>query len=204
MRAGVQVPGSRPPASGNAVQVPERRRRQQETPVAGLYEGWDHLLLDIDPEGNSDICLDARDLCTLEPGQFDAVYCSHNLEHYFAHDVKKVLAGFIHVLKADGFAEIRVPDMGALFEEIVARKLDIDDHLYTSPEGPVLVRDVIYGFGPQIEASGVDFYAHKTGFTRKSMRSALAAAGFRYCVFTKGRDREIAVRAFRQMPHRRP
>jgi SAM-dependent methyltransferase len=168
--------------------------------VPPIYQGWEHLLLDIDPKGNPDVCLDARELATLEGGQFDAIYCSHNLEHYFAHDVAKVLKGFHYVLKADGFAEIRVPDMGSLFQEVVQRQLDIDDVLYESGRGPIRVRDVIYGHGPEIEASGVDFYAHKTGFTRKSLGAALNRAGFPYLVFTQGRNREIAVRGFKQMP----
>lgn len=168
--------------------------------VPEFYDGWEHVLLDIDPLGNPDICLDARELLTISSDQFDAIYCSHNLEHYFAHDVRNVLRGFHHVLKSDGFAEIRVPDMGELFEEIVARKLDIDDVLYNSGVGPIRVRDVIYGYGPQIEASGVDFYAHRTGFTRKSIAEALRRAGFFCWVFFKGRNLEIFVRAFKQKP----
>ncbi len=168
--------------------------------VPPIYDGWEHLLLDIDPKGNPDVCLDARELATLDANRFDAIYCSHNLEHYFAHDVARVLAGFHHVLKADGFAEIRVPDMGELFKEVVQRQLDIDDVLYDSGRGPIRVRDVIYGHGAEIEASGVDFYAHKTGFTRKSLAAALNRAQFPYLVFTQGRNREIAVRAFKQMP----
>ncbi len=173
----------------------------KETEIPNIYSGWDHVLLDIDPAVSPDICMDARSLETIEGGQFNAVYCSHNLEHYFAHDVKKVLAGFHHVLKSDGFVEIRVPDMDALFKEIVTKKLDIDDLLYQSDDGPVLVRDVIYGFGPQIEQSGVDFYAHRTGFTRKSIHAATTKAGFPYSVFTRGRHLELAVRAFKQKPN---
>lgn len=168
--------------------------------VPEFYDGWDHVLLDIDPSGNPDVCLDARELLTIASDQFDAIYCSHNLEHYFAHDVNKVLRGFHHVLKPDGFAEIRVPDMGELFEEIVTRKLDIDDILYGSDAGPIRVRDVIYGYGPQIEASGVDFYAHRTGFTRKSIAEAVQRAKFRYWAFFKGRNREIFLRAFKERP----
>ena len=64
----------------------------------------------------------------------------------------------------------------------------------------VTVRDVIYGYGPEIEKSGVDFYGHKTGFTKNSLGTALSAAGFLYQVFTTGRNRELAVRAFKEMP----
>src|SRR5215510_1625876 len=63
------------------------------------FEGWTHDLLDIDPRGKPDIVCDARKLTSLAPQTYDAVYSSHNLEHYFAHDVPKVLRGFHHVLK---------------------------------------------------------------------------------------------------------
>ncbi len=89
--------------------------------------------------------------------QFDAVYCSHNLEHYYRHDVSRVLAGFRHVLNSDGFAEIRVPDLADLMQTVVRRGLDVDDLLYQSPAGPVTVRNVLYGLGTEIERSGNDF-----------------------------------------------
>lgn len=142
------------------------------------YAEFEHLLLDIDPKGEPDIVCDARKLTTLESGQFDAVYCSHNLEHYYRHDVRGVLAGFLHVLKDGGFAHIRVPDMAEVMQIVVEQEMDIEDVLYESPSGPITVLDVIYGYAIQIEQSGEDFYAHKTGFTEKSLTKALAAAGF--------------------------
>lgn len=64
-----------------------------------IFDGYEHLLLDIDPTGKPDLLCDARELTSTPAAQYDAVYCSHNLEHYFRHDVPRVLAGFIHVLK---------------------------------------------------------------------------------------------------------
>jgi ubiquinone/menaquinone biosynthesis C-methylase UbiE len=142
------------------------------------YVEFEHLLLDIDPKGEPDIVCDARLLTTLEAGQFDAIYNSHNLEHYYRHDVPKVLAGFQHVLKDDGFAHIIVPDMHEVMRQTLDRGLDIDDVLYHSPAGPIMVLDVFYGYTTQIERSGVEFYAHKTGFTQKSLVAALTRAGF--------------------------
>lgn len=145
-------------------------------PVPAHYAGWGHVLLDIDPRSKADLLLDARRLGELEPGQFDAVYCSHNLEHYHAHEVPRVLGGFAHVLKPNGFVEIRVPDLAAVAREMAAGR-DMEDSLYTSPAGPISVRDVLYGFGREIESGG-DFYAHKTGFTTRSLVAALTRAGF--------------------------
>ena len=159
------------------------------------------MLLDIDAAGNPEILCDARQLSTLEAAQFDAVYCSHNLEHYYKHDVAKVLNGFLHVLKLDGFAEIRVPNLKSVMKHVVATGLDVEDTLYISPSGPISVRDVIYGFGKEIESSGVDFYAHKTGFTPASLRVALVQAGFQRVFVIEGEGAfEVRAVAFKREP----
>lgn len=157
------------------------------------------MLLDIDSGRNPDILCDGRNLVTLPEAQFDAVYCSHNLEHYYRHDTHKVLEGFRHVLKDDGFAHILVPDLGELMRTVVARKLDIDDFLYRSPAGPITVRDVIYGYGIEIERSGNDFFAHKTGFTEKSLYLLLVKSGFAP-VFIGTGNFEIRAIAFKRKP----
>src|SRR5512141_2534101 len=103
------------------------------------YEGWTHHLLDIDPRGQPDIVCDARELDRLPAGSYDSVYCSHNLEHYYRHDARKVVAGFVHVLNEEGFAYIRVPDLKAVMNKVVNDGMDIDDVLYESPAGPIKV-----------------------------------------------------------------
>lgn len=169
-------------------------------PIPAQYDGWEHILLDIDPKGLPDVICDARDMTGLPVADYDSVYCSHNLEHYYRHDVKKVLAGFLHVLKDDGFAYIRVPDMGELMQIVIQGGLDIDDYLYQSTSGPIItVSDVIYGYGKEIERSGCDFYAHKTGFTQKSLKACLLSAGFSV-VFIRAGDLEISAFAFKNKP----
>ena len=163
------------------------------------YAGFEHLLLDIDPRGSPDIVCDARKLTTLGAGQFDAIYCSHNLEHYYRHDVRRVLAGFLHVLNDRGFAHIRVPDVQEVMRVTIERGLDIDDVLYQSPAGPIMVLDVLYGYSVEIERSGKDFYAHKTGFTQKSLLKALTVAGFRKIYSVVG-NLEINALAFKGEP----
>src|SRR5690242_19686229 len=106
--------------------------------IPPYYSTFEHLILDIDPVGKPDIVCDARTMKTLPAAQFDAIYCSHNLEHYFAHDVANVLAGFMHVLKPDGFAEIRVPDLDLVMKTYVEKKMDIEDVLYESGAGPIM------------------------------------------------------------------
>jgi len=170
-------------------------------PIPAHYGGWEHLLLDIDPRGQPDIVCDARELTTLEAGQFNAVYCSHNLEHYYRHDGARVLRGFLHVLNDEGFAEIHVPDLAAVMREVVARGMDLEDVLYRSPAGPITARDVIYGWGVEIERSGQDFFAHKTGFTPKSLGMALKRAGFSEIKLFVGEARfEVRAYAFKTVP----
>ncbi len=168
-------------------------------PLPPHYQGWEHVLLDIDPRGAPDVVCDARELTTLLASQFDAVYCSHNLEHYYRHDVSRVLAGFRHVLNSDGFAEIRVPDLADLMQTVVRRGLDVDDLLYQSPAGPVTVRNVLYGLGTEIERSGNDFSAHKTGFTKKSLTALLVRCGFPV-VYNGAGNFEVAAFAFTKPP----
>jgi hypothetical protein len=163
------------------------------------YAAYRHLLLDIDPKVSPDVLCDARNLKTLQAGQTDVVYCSHNLEHYYRHEVPNVLAGFLHVLKQDGFAHIRVPDIGQLMRFTVEKNLDVEDVLYQSPAGPITVLDVLYGYGPEIEQSGQDFFAHKTGFTEKSLAGALSRAGFPVVYIVPG-ALEITAYAFKDEP----
>lgn len=168
-------------------------------PLPLHFADYEHLLLDIDPKGSPDIVCDARNLRRLEAGQFDAVYCSHNLEHYFRHDVQKVLAGFLHVLKDGGFAQIIVPDISEVMRVSVEKDLDIDDILYESAAGPIMVLDVLYGYSVEIKRSGQDFFAHKTGFTQKSLKNALLECGF-LKNYVKVGNLEINVVAFKGVP----
>jgi len=163
----------------------------KDIPLPLHYANWRHDLLDIDPMGKPDVTCDARELHTLAAGQYDAVYCSHNLEHYYQHDGPR----------PDGFAELRVPDMNTVMKRVVESDLDIEEILYQSPSGPISVRDVFYGYAKQIESSGMDFYAHKTGFTVKSLRALLMRSGFpNVYMFVAEEAFEIRAVAFKKEP----
>lgn len=163
------------------------------------YDDYRQVWLDIDPAVEPDILCDARNLKTLEADCFDAVYCSHNLEHYFRHEVPLVLAGFRHVLRDHGFAHIRVPDIPAVMRTMLQRGLDLEDELYRSPAGPISTLDVLYGYGAEIESSGNNFYAHKTGFSARNLYQALLEAGFKRAFCSLG-DLEINAVAFMKEP----
>ena len=121
----------------------------KEIPLPPEYAGFDHWLLDIDPKGAPDIVCDARDLATLEGGFFDAVYCSHNLEHYYRHDVPRVLAGFQHVLKEGGLPTLGFPISMKSCARLSSGASILTMSLYL-PSGPIMVLDVLYGYAIQI------------------------------------------------------
>lgn len=172
----------------------------KNTPIPQHYSEWQHDLLDIDPRGNPDIVCDARELRTLAGGQYEAIYCSHNLEHYYRHDGLNVLKGFLHILKEDGFAEIRVPDIAQVINAVVDQKLDLDDVLYQSAAGPITAHDVMYGLQSEIVNSGQDFYAHKTGFTPKSLTKLLHDGGFQSVYLISDEHLGIHAIAFKGEP----
>ncbi len=169
-------------------------------PIPDYYAGWRHDLLDIDPAGNPEIVMDARGLQTLSPAIYDAIYCANNLEHYSFADGQKVIAGFKHVLKADGFVEVRVPDLVSVMKYAAANNLDLDDELYDSPSGPIRVRDTIYGYQLEIERSGNDFYAHKNGFSPKSLVEFFKPHGFRACMLRNNGPFEVTGYFFMSVP----
>jgi hypothetical protein len=62
-----------------------------------------------------------------------------------------------------------------------------------------MVIDVIYGFSVEIERSGQDFFAHKTGFTEQSLSKVLHQSGFQKQYSVTG-NLEIEVVAFKTEP----
>lgn len=153
----------------------------KQTPIPEKYEGWNHILLDIDDGPDVDLVLDAREMInwvSVPPEGYDVVYCAHNLEHYYDHDLPTVLKGFAHWLKPGGQVHIIVPNLGQLICDMIDLKLDLEDVLYQSAAGPITPLDVIFGFRKEIEQSGQDFYAHKTGFTARRLHETLQKAGF--------------------------
>lgn len=161
------------------------------------YDGWGQILLDINPDVKPDICKDAKRLTELQEGVFDAVYCSHNLEHFYKHDVPLVLEGFLHVLNENGFAEISVPDVVALMVDMMSRNHDIGDVWYRTGEGTAITfHDVLYGWNAAM-AQGNEYYAHKCGFTPISLAAALQAAGFK-SIFISAHDKNITAIAYKK------
>jgi hypothetical protein len=166
--------------------------------IPEYYDGWEHHLLDIDPTGQPDICCDALLLKDMPEykGQYDSVYCSHNLEHFYQHNVKDVLVGFHHVLTDDGFCHIRVPHLMNVLRMVVAYNKELTDTLYNVTGGPICAHDIIFGWQLQVRESGNDFFAHKCGFSPKMLTNEINNAGFKN-VYIQEFDFELRAYAFK-------
>jgi hypothetical protein len=137
---------------------------------------WDELRVDIDAESEPDVVASIADMGeAVADGAFDAVWCSHVLEHLFAHEVPLAAAEFRRVLGRDGFALITSPDI----ETVAAMILEggLDRIAYQSPSGPITAHDMLFGHSPSL-ARGRWAMAHNTGFTCASLGDILVAAGF--------------------------
>ena len=132
--------------------------------------------MDIDPEAQPDIVASIVDMSMIESESFEGLYSSHNLEHLFAHEVPLALQEFHRVLKPGGIAVIRVPDLQAVAAEVAQGNLE--GVYYQAPAGPIAPIDVLYGWRPRL-AKGCYAWAHKTGFTQRTLGEKLIAARFR-------------------------
>ena len=146
-------------------------------------DAWSETRLDVDENVEPDIVSSISDLNSIPNGSFDAVWCSHSLEHLHGHDVPSALAEFRRVLKPDGFGLITAPDIEAIAELVVAGRLE--DVAYVSPAGPITALDMIYGHSASIK-SGAVFMAHHTGFTPDRLGRLLIDCGFAEALVIKG------------------
>ena len=160
------------------------------------FKDWEQVTLDINPEVEPDIVLDARDMHTLDPAQYDAVFSSHALEHFYKHEVESIVRGMMHVLKPDGTVYAIVPNVPRLLDLMRERQYDLDDVFYrVDGRMPVSFHDVLYGLGSAM-AKGNPYYAHKCAFTKISLGEL-----FEYCglkdVEVGGDDYNLVVRGIK-------
>jgi SAM-dependent methyltransferase len=137
---------------------------------------WREVRIDIDPASEPDVVGSITDMAeTFTDHSFDAVWCSHVLEHLFTHQVPAALSEFRRVLKPDGFALISSPDVESVAALVIEHGLD---HIaYVSLAGPITALDMLYGHAASI-ARGRSSMAHHTGFSASSLGQRLVDAGF--------------------------
>lgn len=139
-------------------------------------QGWEQKRLDLDPGVEPDIVAAIQDMKgAVEDGVFDAIWCSHNLEHVHSFEVVPTLREFRRILRDDGFVLLTCPDLAAVAQFILARGLTAT--AYESPAGPITPLDMIYGHNASI-VRGNRHMQHLTGFTQESLAQAALQAGF--------------------------
>jgi SAM-dependent methyltransferase len=128
------------------------------------WAGFEVVRLDIDPRTSPDIVASMVDMGDI--GQYDAVYCSHALEHLYPHEVPRALSEFYRVLKPNSSATIVVPNLDgvpATDEPLPGSEHLTGLHLY-------------YGEAQLIEE--FPHMAHHSGFVPATLASVLSSAGF--------------------------
>jgi ubiquinone/menaquinone biosynthesis C-methylase UbiE len=103
-----------------------------------------------------------------EIGEYDAVLCSHALEHLPPHEVGTALSEFLRVLRAGGHAIVFVPDLEGV--------TPTEETLFVSPAGPISGIDLMYGYRPSL--AEFPYMAHRTGFVQDTLHKAIKDAGF--------------------------
>ena len=156
---------------------------------------WSEIRFDIDESRNPDLTGTIVDLSLVKTGSIDAVYSAYNLDHIYPHEVPIALKEFYRVLKDDGIAIIKCPDIQSVCEAIGQDKLL--ETFYQSPVGPISPIDILFGNRKAI-AKGNEFMAKKGGFTYSVLDGALSQADFkiRYGGRVKN-GRELSVVAFK-------
>lgn len=171
---------------------------REKLPSVFRHTGWREIRLDIDPDVAPDFVASITDMKVISNGVIDAVYSSHNIEHLYPHDVHLALKEMHRVLKPDGFALIKLPDLQEVARHIAEGKLE--DPLYISPMGPIAPLDILFGHRPSL-ASGNAFMAHRTGFTGGTLAVALIKAGFAAVMMQREATAfALAAVAFRSRP----
>lgn len=161
---------------------------------SGYFGTWKEIRVDTESNPTVDLVNSITDLSSVPSHSVDAIWASHVLEHNYWHEVPTILRTMLRVLKSNGFAVIRVPDLGSIADRIPDRLLD---PVYESSSGPIAPIDMIYSARWLVEQHG-NGMAHKTGFTEQSMRTILSALQIRHTI--KKGSFELHVIIFPQEP----
>ena len=161
-------------------------------------DDWKEIRFDIDEDVNPDIVGTLTDMSLVETASVDAVYSAYNIDHIYAHEVPIALGEFFRVLKDDGIAFIRCPDIQSVCEAVVQDKL-IDIFYETEDGQKISPLDILLGNREEL-ASGNEYMAKKCGFTYSVLNKALSEAGFqaRYGGRMAFNGAELSLVAFKQ------
>jgi len=137
---------------------------------------WTEVRFDIDPRGAPDLFGSLSDMRGLiDDGIFDVLWSSHGIEPLHAHVVAPAFREFTRVLKADGFALVTCPDIGAIARFLTREGLEAV--ACNSPTGPIRPLDMLYGHAPWM-AAGRACMTHNAGLTAERLGRVATEAGF--------------------------
>lgn len=157
---------------------------------------WREIRLDIDPQTRPDLLGSIVDMRALvQDASVDAVFASHLVEHLDDGEVAHALTEFHRVLRPDGFALLRCPDLEAAAEAVLAQGPDAV--IYTSRAGPITALDMLFGHRASI-AAGREPMRHRTAFTADRLGAVLVGAGFAEVRCRRTNRYEIVALAFRE------
>ena len=161
-------------------------------------DNWNEIRFDIDEEVNPDIVGTLTDMSVVETASVDAVYSAYNLDHIYAHEVPIALGEFFRVLKDDGIAFIRCPDIQSVCEVVAQDKL-IDTFYETEDGQKISPLDILLGNREEL-AFGNEYMAKKDSFTNSVLNKVLSEAGFkaRYGGRMAFNGAELSLVAFKQ------
>ena len=140
-----------------------------------IIDDWTEIRFDIDESRNPDIVGTLTDMSLVQTGSVDAIYSAYNIDHIYPHEVPTALSEFFRVLKDDGMAIIKCPDIQSVCEAVAKGKLL--EPFYNSPVGPISPIDILFGNRKAV-AKGNEFMAKKGGFIYSVLDRALHQAGF--------------------------
>lgn len=152
-----------------------------------FFNGWKEIRVDI-PQLNPDVADDIRELKNIPSKFADAIWACHVVEHIHWHDQHKMFTNMMRVLKDDGIAVIRVPDIGSIADKI---KDGFNSELYRIGNRVFTPMDIVYGHRDYFTNIESVNYAncHKVGFTEQSLTALLKEFGIKG--FTACRNYEI-------------
>lgn len=127
---------------------------------------YQEIRLDISEDHSPDIVASMVNMGDI--GKYDAIHCSHALEHLVPHEAAIAAKEFHRVLNDGGFAVVFVPDL----EDVKAT----EDVLFIAPCGPVTGLDLIYGLRSLLPV--MPYMAHRTGFIQSTLKNTFIDAGF--------------------------
>tara|TARA_B110000003_G_C16427743_1_gene448829 strand:- start:123 stop:605 length:483 start_codon:yes stop_codon:yes gene_type:complete len=83
-----------------------------------IIDDWTEIRFDIDESRNPDIVGTLTDMSLVQTESVDAIYSAYNIDHIYPHEVPTALSEFFRVLKDDGMAIIKCPDIQSVCEAV--------------------------------------------------------------------------------------